>query len=182
MTLKEYIEKVRLLCAEIHEDDMDTEQMKRLRQKIIMAANMGAMDIARSTYPLLKSEEVSGPAYWIPPEDFLSLQQYEGGHAERFYNDTGKECLALTEKRPYRITYRRLPKKVEAEEDTFDFPEHVMNALIYYGVYHVMSDDNDRRSFVYFKNLYDQECVNIIANRPCKLTVVRAKRGGMSVL
>jgi hypothetical protein len=182
MKLKEYIKAVKTLCVELHAEDMDSYETSALDNKIIMAANMGARDLASNTYPLIKSAKMDGPAEWVPPEDFLSLQNYEGGRAGRFYNAEGKECLSLKEAGPYRITYRHLPKAVRGPEDTFEFPEHVMNALIYYGAYHVLSSDNDKRGFVYFKNLYDQACVNILANRPSKLTVVRAKRGGMHVL
>lgn len=182
MTLEEYMKAVKALCVEIHEEDMDDWELKRLNEKIKLAANMGARDIARSVFSLPVAQEMNGPMEWIPPADCIALKYYEGGRAERFIATDGREHLTLLDDAPYRITYLRSPKRLENGTDVFEFPEDVMNALIYYGAYHVASDDNDRRSFVYFKNLYDQECVNIIGNRKSRMTVVSGKRGGMRVL
>lgn len=182
MKLSEYIEAVKTLCVEIHEEDMDGWEMERLTNRIILAANMGARDIARSTFPLMKSVTKSGPLNWEAPEDYLRLKEWEGGKGERFIDKDGKECLRCLDEAEYRITYYRTHKKMEKAEDTFEYPDDVMNALIYYGAYHVLSADNDKRGFVYFKNLYDQECVNIIANRPGRMTAMKGKRGGMNVL
>lgn len=182
MKLSEYIKAVKTLCAEIHTEDMDDSEKRALNKRIVLAANMGVRDIERSTYPLLKSQTVTGPAVWPAPDEYIRLQECSGGRFERYVGEKGREELHLQDKAEYRITYHRYHEKMEADEDTFEFPDDVMNALIYYGVYHVLSGDNDKRNFVYFKNLYDQECVNIVANRPGRLTVVREKRGGMRAL
>lgn len=182
MTLKEYIKAVKTLCAEIHEEDMDSWEFEKLNKKIVLAANMGARDITRSTYPLTKSVVENGAKEWKKPDDFIALQECTGGRFERYIGEDGKECLQLLDNAEYRIIYRHAHKKMESDEDVFEFPLDVMNALIYYGAYHVLSSDNDKRNFVYFKNLYDQECVNIVANRPRRLTVVKEKRGGIRAL
>lgn len=182
MTLRDYIENVKTICAEIYTEDMDAVEINKLHQRIRLAANMGAREMARFTYPLVKCETVMGPQDWECPAEMLRFVSYEGGKAERFVDSEGKEKIALKEKREYKITYHRAPAEVKNDEDVFEFPEDVMNALIYYGAYQILSSENDKRGFVYFKNLYDQECVNIIANRPSRLTVVKTKRGGMRAL
>ncbi len=176
MTLKEYKDAVKILCVEIHEEDMDEWEREALDRKITLYANMGMQEIARNVYRLPVSVKQNGVSEWTPPDDLLALMCYEGGKAERRIGENGKEELHLLEEKPYRITYSRMAKAVQEDTDTFEFPPDVMNALIYFGAYHVLSADNDKRGFVYFKNLYDQTCVNIIANRPSRMTVVGGKR------
>lgn len=182
MTLKEYIRAVKTLCVEVHTEDMDSWETELLDKRIVLAANMGARDIARSTFPLFATAAVSGPAEWTAPAEYLRLKEWSGGKAERLIGEDGRDRLHCKDAAEYRINYYRTHKKMERAEDVFEFPEDVMNALIYYGAYHVLSADNDKRGFVYYKNLYDQECVNIIANRPGRMTVMKSKRGGMHVV
>ncbi|MBR5782679.1 MAG: hypothetical protein IKY33_00465 [Clostridia bacterium] len=180
MKLSEFIEAV-LITIGHSTEDMDSEELESIKAKIRLAADMGMDAIARETYPLEKSEAVNGIQEYPMPDDCIKLLCYCGGKAERYVDEAGKEVLRLLEAVEYRITYTHLPQFISEhtgqEEYTFKFPRQVLQALIYYCCYHVLSPINDKREYAYFVNQYNQQCANIVANLPRRCRVVGGKHG-----
>ena len=177
MKLKTFIDMV-IATAEIETEDLSTSEHNRLRQKIMMYANIGMDAIARETFPLERSTTKQGPQDMTLPGDWIKILHCRGGKTERYVDEQGKEHLILAEKKDYRITYTELPRFIESlEEDyTFEFPLQVINALIYYCAYHILSTANDKREYAYFLTMYNQQCANIVENLPKRARI----EGGVS--
>lgn len=182
MNFNTFIKSV-IAMAEIDTEDLNSTEKNRLEEKIILTANMGMDAIARETYPLEKSVKVDGPDDYTVPEDWIKLLRCYGGKFYRYVDEEdGKEHLELKDKASYRITYSSLPIFINGEnrsDYTFQFPMQVITALMYYCCYHILSPANDKREYAYFINLYNQQCANIAANLPKRVTIVGGESCGI---